>query len=471
MLIATIAGSAAFLIWKLLLKLLRDRDLVLEDRMLRLACMFYVLPIGYLMAQTLTRCRYMRVDGIWQANFMTNKILIWAVIIPECIWGVMVIAHLVDFVKSRRGWIETCRCTVPECDPVVEEEFLRIKEKLHIRRNIELCRNCDLRSPMIAGIFHVRIILPEENFTREQLAVIFSHELTHHRSHDVFFRVCSACVDIIQCISPCAKGLKKQLCERSECECDRKATAAMCDEFTVWEYYTRILEMAGPESDESDGEEVFSMLFTNRLELERRIDYMRKLMNKKQLKWFTSAAMAVVFAVLSISTTYAAGFGLATVNAFLYKQTEPYAVTLTEIPNAEVPAGEIHFLPAEEAHTYEELVDPDPEEEMISPLLLENEVISFNWSMQPKARTRSSLYTFDTLNKIVISCTSAPSNQTYWVGIEDKAGNTWYTEATGSVMFKMRIPADGEYRIIVENRGTSNITAVGSYHYYELHKA
>lgn len=470
MLITSFTGSVAYAVWRLFLKAFYNHDPVLKHRMLRMACMFYILPIGYLLVQTLTRGRYIMCDDVWQTHFTPNKVLILALTVPGCIWAVMVIFHIRDFVKKNICCLEIGRCSVPEDDPAVEKEFLRVKEKLHIRRKIELYRNCDLASPMITGIFRVRIVLPEREFTKEQLTVIFSHELTHYRSCDVFYRICGTCVSMIQCLSPCAKSLDKYLCEWSECECDRKTTNAMRDEFTVGEYFTRILDMSGPRAETFGGNEAFAMLFENQLGLERRIEYMKVFGNWKQARRISSVALAVVFAMLSISTTYAAGAGLATVHDFLYLQTQEYGVTMTEVPNGVQP-GEVHYLPAEQAHTYDECVYADPQLEVISPLLDENEMIFFNWSIAPKGRTKSAEYSFYHLDKITISCSAAPANQTFWVGIEKSNGDIWYTEGTGTATFVLRIPEDGDYRVFVENRGSSNITAGGHYYYYELHKA
>lgn len=470
MIISSFTGSIAYAIWRLFLKACYNHDPVLKHRMLRMACMFYILPIGYLLVQTLMRGGYLIYDDAWQMHFRSNKVLTVALILLGILWAVIVIMRIVKFGKENAGWLESRRCSVPEEDPAVEKEFLRIKEKMQIRRKIGLYRNCDLASPMIAGIFRVRIVLPEREYTKEQLTVIFSHELTHYRSCDVFYRVCGTCVKLIQCLGPFATSMDKYLCEWSECECDRKTTNAMRDEFTVGEYFTRILDMSDPESETFDGNEAFTMLFETQLGLERRIEYMKVFGNWKQARRFTSAMLAVVFVMLSISTTYAAGAGLAAVNDFLYRQTQEYGVEMTEVSN-EIQPGEVHFLPAEEANTYDESVYANPQLEIISPLLDENEVISFNWPIAPKTRMLSAQYSFDTLDKISITCQAAPANQTFWVGIEKSNGDIWYTEATGSAGFLLRIPADGKYRVFVENRGSSNITAGGSYYYYRLHKA
>ncbi|MBD5554116.1 MAG: M56 family metallopeptidase [Roseburia sp.] len=470
MIITSFTGSIAYAIWRLFLKACYNHDPVLKHCALRMACMLYILPIGYLLVQTLRQSGFIICDDVWQAHFEPNRVLMALLVLPAFLWAVMVGRNIRQLVRENTGCLETVRCSVLEEDPAVEKEFLRIKEKMHIRRKIGLYRNCDLVSPIIAGIFRVRIVLPAREYTKEQLTVIFSHELTHYRSCDVFFRVCGTCVKLIQCLGPFAANMDKYLCEWSECECDRKTTNAMRDEFTVGEYFTRILDMSGPGLETFDGNEAFAMLFETRLGLERRIEYMKVFGNWKPVRRFTSVMLAVAFVVLSISTTYAAGVGLATVHDFLYLQTQEYGGTMTEVPN-EFQLGEVHFLPAEEAHTYDECIDADLGIERVCPTLDENKVISFNWSMQPYFRTRSVEYSFDTLDKISITCQGAPANQTYWVGIEDSKGNVWYTEAQGSAGFLLRIPADGKYRVIVENRGSSNITVAGSYYYYILRKA
>lgn len=59
----------------------------------------------------------------------------------------------------------------------MREEFTRVKKKLGIRSNIRLYRNDRITSPMLAGIFRCRVVLPDIAYDRKHLSVIFHHEL------------------------------------------------------------------------------------------------------------------------------------------------------------------------------------------------------------------------------------------------------------------------------------------------------
>ena len=68
---------------------------------------------------------------------------------------------ITEFAGSLRGMKRIQMRDIPEEEEAVREEFARVKKKLGIRSNIRLYRNDRITSPMLAGIFRCRVVLPD----------------------------------------------------------------------------------------------------------------------------------------------------------------------------------------------------------------------------------------------------------------------------------------------------------------------
>ena len=67
---------------------------------------------------------------------------------------------------------------------------------------------------------------------------------------------------------------------------------------------------------------------------------------------------------------------------------------------------------------------------------------------------------------ISMSCSTVPGNSVYWIGIMDKWNNVRYVEGTGSLSHEFAVSSSGNYCVLVQNRGTVDITSGGNYYFY-----
>lgn len=67
---------------------------------------------------------------------------------------------------------------------------------------IGLCICRKVESPMLTGFFSPVILLPSERYTSEQLRVIFTHELVHHRRHDLWAKLLLLCANALHWFNP-----------------------------------------------------------------------------------------------------------------------------------------------------------------------------------------------------------------------------------------------------------------------------
>lgn len=424
---------------------------------LRMVCILYVMPFGYIIVQLTVRDGYIQTDDIWQLNFSVAGLMESAFFIAGIIWAALTFRSLVKCLVRNVKWYSLCRRNLPMEDGI-QEEFHRVCRKLKIRRKIRLYQNSLVSSPMMVGVFRCSVLLPPRKYTKEQLTVIFFHELTHYKNHDLWYKSCSVWIRVIQHVNICADRLLLLLNEWSEYYCDAGAVEAMGDEMTPKRYFEIIIELMANVPETVNEDYIFSMLCESQHCLERRIEFMGKY--RKIAKKAGMAAFVTVFmlSLVSVSTAYAAGNGMSVLYDELYQNAEDVEVAAAESQ------GEI-FIPAADDTDYE-LVYANPEAEEIMPLLDANENVSFSWSVTPNTRHVSSKFYVKSGQTIVTSCSITPGGQTCWLGIMDPHNNVRCVEGTNSLSHSFTVTESGNYRVFVQNKGTKDITGNGNYYYY-----
>ena len=165
---------------------------------LKLTGVLYLIPFSYILMQSTRRDGYIRVDGIWQMNFSLNGLLWILGTIAEGAWLYLTARSIFRYIRGASKQRDTFGGNIPEEDEIAIEEFERIKKKLNIRRKIRLYRNDMVSSPMIRGVFFPTIILPFRDYDREQLKVIFHHELIHYKGQDLLCKGIALIVSVVQ---------------------------------------------------------------------------------------------------------------------------------------------------------------------------------------------------------------------------------------------------------------------------------
>lgn len=250
--ITSVTGTAAYGLWRLLMNSRFCTKPQYVYLALFLVCLLYLIPLDYGWMQ-MTIHGYLQKEGIWQINFsLTGFLWILAFFAAVC-WLALMAKGITEFAGSLRGMKRIQMRDIPEEEEAVREEFARVKKKLGIRSNIRLYRNDRITSPMLAGIFRCRVVLPDIAYDRKHLSVIFHHELMHYKSHDPFVRLCGMCVTAVHHINPLTGNLMVLLDEWSEIYCDARAIAAISDEMDAGCYFEMIIESVkhSPVTDEN----------------------------------------------------------------------------------------------------------------------------------------------------------------------------------------------------------------------------
>lgn len=460
--LATIStGTLALGIWGMISRVCMRWNPRLPYLLLRIVCLLYILPVSYIWMQLAMRDGYVQIAGIWQANFAPAGGLREIVAVITITWvfltGRQIRVCLFAWVRKQKFY----RCNIPEEDTKVLAELTRVKEKLHIRRKVDVYRNRGIVSPGTYGIFRCSIVLPAQNYSEEKLSAIFHHELMHCRSCDVFYKLCGRYIRTAYHLGIIGTWINELLDEWSEYDCDARAITAISDEMSAMRYFEMIVDSMEETLEKRDVNHIFLALYKRQNRLGRRIDYMKKYGDIRKIKKGVTAMVAAAFVLANVTTIYAAGNKVADVHSTLYQSVEVLAGESGAVQDLEE-----FYLPAENDTTYDALEYANPEAEIIMPALDEEELVSINWTVSPGVRKASTTFHVDEGQRIAISTTVTPADCTYWIGIMDPGNDVRYVQGKGALAHEFEITKSGRYRVLVQNRSLVDITAGGSYMFY-----
>lgn len=132
-----------------------------------------------------------------------------------------VISSYVFYLIRKRGR----SVSITEC-----EEFCAAKKELAVKRRIKIRRAEDSESPMLVGVLFPCVYVPKCEFSRENMRMIFLHELTHYKHHDLLVKWLAVFVNAVHWFNPFAYLMRKSIGEACEIFCDMSVTENMSEE-------------------------------------------------------------------------------------------------------------------------------------------------------------------------------------------------------------------------------------------------
>ncbi len=141
--------------------------------------------------------------------------LVWAVgALVMLSW--VVISHL-RFVRCIRRWSK------PVEDPEAIRMYNQIGDQLGLDRRPGLRVCSGLKAPMLAGIFHTRLLLPENPPTGDELRFTLVHELTHFRRRDIWLKGVALLTNVVHWFNPFLWYMVRLVERDTELACDEAA--------------------------------------------------------------------------------------------------------------------------------------------------------------------------------------------------------------------------------------------------------
>ena len=213
-----LTGSCVFICFKLLEKLLEKRGLIKTSvRLLRFVILSFLIPIVFV------SLIYAYDDNVTFAQddplpyVFGVLLLIWAVG-----WGKALI-HSIQIHKRLKYLINTaCMC---EKEVVDTKEIWR--KKLKIRQKIEVKYSYTIATPIICRVLKPVILLPARDYSREELDVIFVHELMHCKHKDILWKQLCAFARIVFWWNPLIQRFVYVVDSWNESYCDYAVTQVL----------------------------------------------------------------------------------------------------------------------------------------------------------------------------------------------------------------------------------------------------
>ena len=102
--------------------------------------------------------------------------------------------------------------------------------EMNIRRRVILRLCPTVSSPMLMGLLHPVILLPDEELTTDELALVLRHELTHLKRGDLWVKAGLVLAYALHWYNPVVWAMGRSLCFYQEASCDSHVTARADEE-------------------------------------------------------------------------------------------------------------------------------------------------------------------------------------------------------------------------------------------------
>lgn len=449
----TITGTVAYLLCKLLTRIAEKAGAVRVVYLLyRLVLFFYVVPLGwfYVLIQ-----HFHIYGGIGVGDtFYGNSLIFRMIQVALIIWIIGLILSVVHTVKKDWKKWEFHNWKMQHNMPLRADKYKDMLKRMYPYRNwkrIQFYTNFTMKSPVVAGAFAQKIILPDYKLTDKQMQVILMHEGMHIVRFDNLAKRISSIITYINWFNPLLVPYIKELDEWGDIACDIN----VCQRFLGGNYnfyYNILLDVKA--SERSVVPPFVSQL--NSVEsMRRRMKYMKK--------WKTNGSKKIVSALLMatlvLGSTVTAFASSAQVND---TQNDVYYEVrdLGETPeNIEASKQEMYVIPADEVdeEKWDNAIIYD--EPVLEPMTVQK---NFDWTVPAQNFVHTIGFIKQKGTSITVSC-YIYSNLNNRVGIRRPDGSMIYVLGTHQVAATFPCETFGTYYVFVENVTRVDFRAAGYY--------
>lgn len=330
------------------------------------------------------------------------------------------------------------------CEPHKEELFKKIKADMEIYEDaVRLMQSFYMPTAVLCGMLQPAVILPVQEFSDEELRVIFVHELTHYKNHDLLWRRIASVLVGIHFFNPFVWKLHKLLRKWSEHACDFDAYEQAGG---IKHYFGTIIQIQMKMSGLSSY--FAATLNEDENELAERIEKMKMQKKIKKRSAWKAIVICVVMLMGSSMTVFAASEGIAKAYHMAYDATE---VAIEEEPNPELPE-------------YEEMGETEGITEEIGEVdEVSRSRSNFEWTVGNGVRKTTDGFSAKSGGSITLTVDATPGDRSIRAGIVEPGGNRRYMTGKGNLYRKFSLTKSGTYKVYVENNSGVKVTVNGSY--------
>ncbi|MDU5145417.1 MAG: M56 family metallopeptidase [Paenibacillus dendritiformis] len=204
---------------------------------------------------------------------------------------------IIQNVKIHRRIFSLCEETY---DPDVLRELSTSKRKLGITRETPVYLSPYISTPFLYGMFKPRIVLPAAmEFTSEEYAQVFLHELTHYKRRDIWVKCLLIGINALHWFNPVAYMARRDIDRYCELSCDEQIVQTM-NSTERRRYCELLLNVLWNVADQKV--KLYSAFSDKRNYLERRISMILKHDGSKKKKSVRMLAVTMTLSMALIGT-------------------------------------------------------------------------------------------------------------------------------------------------------------------------
>lgn len=127
--------------------------------------------------------------------------------------------HIFSYLHYKRQLIQR---GIPAKDDCILYQLPLVLKELQIDPSISVIKHSKAGSPMIIGFFHPILVLPEIEYSQEEVYFILKHELVHLKRHDICVKFLFIIANAIHWFNPMIYLMQKEAVVDMELSCDEK---------------------------------------------------------------------------------------------------------------------------------------------------------------------------------------------------------------------------------------------------------
>lgn len=456
LLLANITGTIFFLFGRVF-KRQAENDVVFLRFLTEATLFAYLVPFVYIMLYLGKRLSTIKVKSDINLFYGTPLMLEFSAVLG-CAWLGLFLGLLIYRLYRRRGWINLCKGNIPEEDEKIIQVFEDVCAGFGIGGEVSLCRNDSVDVPYITYYHGFVVMLPFKKYTEKEAEIIFCHELCHYLNGDLYLKAIGCITALLHVFNPAVHILMRELdmlCERC---CDRSASKKGEYRFTMQEYFQVIFD-ALVDTGKKDRYQLFA-LADDKLDYERRVEYMKDYRASGGLKRGTAVALAACFLLGSSITSLAAGDGVTDAYEGLADSTSVRSTY------EETGAGDSDVMDEEALEVLSRVWDIDPADVVFMDDSIEtysSYVRVIEWTVPAGKTYVSTGFTEYPDDEVIVVVYGTPEDVEYQMGLKDPKAIMWYVEGSGKVDQKFVIKLKGRHYFFVTNLSETDKLDVEAY--------
>ena len=448
MLLTSCTGSLFFLVWRLAGRGLERAGLArVGFRLLKMTAISFILPAAYAFLKQKAVNRELGHGYLFSKSyglFLASKIFL-------AVWILGAGALALSLIRDAWQLHRRLRSCMP-CETEVRRQFEEVYRSLGGKgRRLEVCYSYCFAAPCMCGVLRPKVILPVRRYGKDELRVIFTHEITHYLQGAMLLKWGVLLVRAVHFFNPLAWLLCREVQRWSEYACDIRACSAIGG---ARQYFQVIANMALFSAEGTLPEQ----LVESKNELAERIDKVKE-MNRNRKKGVMTKLAAVglagaVYAAGSVSA-YAATVKSADLYVYLHH------LTTVEEEEEYVPWVDDYVEYTEEGYA-EGIVVRTGEIYRIT-----RSCVGMEWTINGGEAAETEAFSCKKGDTISVSMGISPDNISVKVGIIKPDGRKTYIWGKGDkVAHDFSVSVSGSYKVFVENGTGTAVDVDGSYHVY-----